>query len=100
MTKTVSSIEPGQTVAGVLSSGDNQLDDGSYYDAWIFELGSTVDVEISMNSTEIDSYLSVYAGEPGRLGTRMGANNDGGGGLNALLRGEPPRAFTKSMRSS
>ena len=63
MTKSTSSIEPGQTVAGLLSSGDNQLDDGSYYDAWLFEVGSTIDAEITMNSTEIDAYLSLYAGQ-------------------------------------
>lgn len=90
MTKTVSSIELGQTVAGLLSSGDNQRDDGSYYDAWLFELPSTTDVEIGMNSTEIDSYVSLYAGDPGRLGTYMGSDNDSGGKPHALLRVELP----------
>ena len=59
MTKNVSSIEAGQTLAGLLSSGDNQLGDGSYYDAWLFEISSTTDVEIEMRSTEIDAYASL-----------------------------------------
>ena len=90
MTKNVSSIGPGQMVAGLLSSGDNQRGDGSYYDAWLFELGSPTDVEIGMSSTEIDSYLSLFAGERGRLGTHIISDNDGGGKPNALLRGELP----------
>lgn len=95
VTKSTSSIEPGQTVAGLLSSGDNQLDDGSHYDAWLFELGSTTDAEISMNSTEIDSYVSLYAGHPGRLGTLMGSDDDSGGMSNALMRVElSPGAYT------
>ena len=95
LTKSTASIEPGQTVAGLLSSGDNQLDDGSYYDAWLFELGSTIDAEISMNSTEIDAYVSLYAGHPGRLGTLVGSDDDGGGMTNALVRVElPPGAYT------
>lgn len=95
LTKSTASIEPGQSVAGLLSSGDNQLDDGSYYDAWLFEVGSTTDAEISMNSTEIDSYVSVYSGLPGHLGTLMGSDDDGGGMSNALVRVElPPGAYT------
>ena len=87
MTKTVSSIELGQTVEGLLSAGDNQLDDGSYYDAWLFELGSTTDVEIGMNSAEIDSYLSLYAGDRGSFGTHMGSDDNGGGAPHALHMG-------------
>ena len=95
MTKTISSIEPGQSVAGLLSSGDNQLEDGSFYDAWLFEIGSTTDVEIAMNSSEIDSYLSLYSGHPGRLGTNMGSDDDGGGMPNALISAElGPGAYT------
>lgn len=95
LTKSTSSIEPGQTVAGLLTSGDNQLDDDSYYDAWLFEIGSTTDAVISMSSTEIDSYVSLYAGLPGHLGTFMGSDDDGGGMSNALLRVElPPGAYT------
>ena len=95
LTKSTSSIEPGQTVAGLLTSGDNQLDDDSYYDAWLFEIGSTTDAVISMSSTEIDSYVSLYAGLPGHLGIFMGSDDDGGGMSNALLRVElPPGAYT------
>ena len=95
VTKTTSSIEPGQTVAGLLRSGDNQLGDDSYYDAWLFEVGSATEAEISMTSTEIDAFLSVYAGHPGRLGTLLGSDDDGGGMSNALVRVElPPGAYT------
>ncbi len=95
VTKSTSSIEPGDAVAGLLRSGDNQLDDGSYYDAWLFELGSTTEAEISMNSTELDPYLSLYAGHPGRLGTLIGSDDDSGGMSNALVRVElPAGAYT------
>ena len=59
--KSVASIKPGQTVAGLLNSGDDQLDDGSYFDAWIFELSAPTEVAIGMSSTEVDPFVSLVA---------------------------------------
>jgi hypothetical protein len=100
MTKTIASIEPGQTVAGLLNSGDNQLDDGSFYDAWLFELSSPAEIQIAMSSTEVDSYLSLYQGHPGRLGTHMGSDDDSGGMPNARLAGEIPAGAYTIMANS
>ena len=88
MTKALSSIEPGQSIAGLLTSGDNQFEDGEYYDAWIFELTGPMEVEITMTSTELDSYVSLFSGHPGRLGTNVGSDDDGLGMPNAMLRAE------------
>ncbi|MCK5650347.1 MAG: caspase family protein [Gemmatimonadetes bacterium] len=84
--KSVASITPGQTVAGLLSSEDDQLDDGSHFDAWLFELSGPAEVEIGMRSTEIDPYISLYQGHPGGYGTHVGSDDDSGGMPNALLR--------------
>lgn len=83
--KSVASITPGQTVTGSLSSGDDQLDDGSHFDAWLFELSGPAEVEIGMRSTEIDPYISLYQGHPGSYGTHIGSDDDSGGMPNALL---------------
>jgi len=84
--KSVASIKPGQTVAGLLNSGDDQLDDGSYFDAWIFELSAPTEVAIGMSSTEVDPYLSLYQGHPGSYGTLVGSDDDSGGIPDALLK--------------
>lgn len=79
-------IQAGESVQGSLGKGDSMLEDGSYYDAWVFEMAAEGDVEISMASSELDSYLIVYRGVPGRLGTAEGSDDDSGGGLDALVR--------------
>jgi len=83
--KSVESITAGQTVSGSLSSGDDQLDDGSHFDAWLFELSGPAEVEIGMRSTEIDPYISLYQGHPGEYGTLVGSDDDSGGMPDALL---------------
>jgi hypothetical protein len=85
--KSVATIQPGQAVAGELSSSDNTLGDGSYFDAWTFDLSGEADVEITLSSNDFDSYLSLYSGSPGSLGEHLGSDDDGAGGLNAQLRG-------------
>lgn len=86
--KGINSIGAGQTVQETLSSADDQLGDGSYYDAWVFRLFEDAAIQASMTSSEVDSYLSLYAGEPGAMGSMIASDDDGGGIPDALLGAE------------
>ena len=83
--KGVSSIGPGQSLQGTLANGDGKLDSGSYFDSWVFVLGEAADVSISMTSSDIDTYLSLYRGGPGSMGEYLGGDDDGGGDTNSRL---------------
>ena len=83
--KDVSSVSVGETVSGSLGSGDDQLGDGSYYDAWGFTISSPQVVSVRMSSSDFDTYLKLYQGSPGQLGADLGSDDDGGGGTNSAL---------------
>ena len=97
--KGVSSIGPGQSLQGTLANGDGKLDSGSYFDSWVFVLGEAADVSISMTSSDIDTYLSLYRGGPGSMGEYrgglgsmgeyLGGDDDGGGRHELASRREP-----------
>ncbi len=48
-----------QTINGQLSSGDQQLSDGEYYDTLTFTANAGDRISIAMESTEVDAYLVV-----------------------------------------
>lgn len=83
--KGIEYISPGESAQGSLTSADDQLEDGSYYDAWIFDLPAAGEVGITMRSSEVDSYLSLYQGTPGRLGTLVASDDDGAGIPDAFI---------------
>jgi hypothetical protein len=75
-------ISCGQTVNGSLTQSDCQLDeDQSYLEFWEFQGVDGQDVTVTMNSSQVDSYLLLLDPEP----FVVDENDDGGGGSNARL---------------
>ena len=76
----------GQTVTGVLSSYDNALTDGSYYDDWILEIPRSGTIAIDMVSETVDSYVMLMRGwRGGPVWDGIASDDDGGSGLDAFL---------------
>ncbi len=62
-TITAQPIEVGSTINGALSSTDQYLDeyDSIYYcDFYYFELSSTTEIAVAMNSSELDTWLDLF----------------------------------------
>ena len=74
------SLSVGQTVSGSLSTTDC-VSNGYYYDLYQFTLGSSRTIQISMNSSAIDSYLRLYDAS----GNLITEDDDGGDGNNARI---------------
>lgn len=71
------------TVRGSLGRDSNVLPvDNSYFNAYTFEGQAGQDVEITMQSTQIDTYLIVLSPN----GEDVAQDDDGGGGTNSRLR--------------
>jgi len=83
--KGIRSIDVGDLVTGSLDATDNQLDDGSYYDAWMFTLASPSQVVVEMRSSAVDAFVTLYRGKPRALGESVGYDDDGAGGTDARL---------------
>lgn len=78
------SINPGQSINGILQNGDCLLSDNSYYDAYSFTGTAGQQIYISLSSTQFNSYLFLYRGSfPG--GEFVADDNDGGGSRNARI---------------
>ncbi len=84
--KGTSSIGPGQSVQGELGAGDGTLEDGSYFDSWLFVIGEDSDFSLTMTSSSFDTYLALYEGAPGAFGDNLGSNDDAEG-TNSGLQG-------------
>jgi len=77
--KGTGTLMDGQSMQGSLGPGDGTLEDGSYFDAWVFDLSEQSDVVIGMVSDDFDTYLSLYEGKPGALVEHLGSNDDADG---------------------
>ncbi|HYW14249.1 MAG TPA: hypothetical protein VE871_19945 [Longimicrobium sp.] len=97
------SLVPGEITRGSLSNADPALDNGAYYDEYVFDARRGETVVLLMNSTSFDAYL--------RLGTarRSGGwrelaydddGGDGGDGRNARLQYQVPEDGTYTVRAS
>ncbi|MEX1999027.1 MAG: hypothetical protein WD934_05025 [Gemmatimonadales bacterium] len=81
---------PGDAISGTISTGDCQLDDGSYYEVWRVRVGESGTYRIGAES-EFDNFvvllrLESYTGESATL-TTIAADDDSGPGFNALIAG-------------
>jgi hypothetical protein len=74
-------IDFNQSVNGQISSGDCQLEDGSYADFYSFNGSSGQNITLSMSSSAIDTYL----GLANLSGTFVIEDDDGGGGTNSRI---------------
>ncbi len=92
--KSLSSIESGQTLRGVLESGDPQIDGGQYVDSWVFKVEETSDVALSVSSDEFDTVLHLAQGSPPDVSAILGTNDDADGTNSALQTSLKPGSYT------
>ena len=97
--KGVSSIGPGQAVRGELGGGDGTLEDGSFFDAWVFVIGEDSDFALTLTSDAFDTYLLLYEGTPGKLVEQLGSNDDSDG-TNSSLEGSLSAGTYTAMANS
>ena len=77
----------GEIVRGSLERSDNMLSaDRSFFDAYIFDARAGMQVEIQMNSRDIDPFLILVAPD----GSPVAQDDDSGGGRNARIRATLP----------
>ncbi|MBD2099674.1 trypsin-like peptidase domain-containing protein [Leptolyngbya sp. FACHB-261] len=83
----------GRPIQGELSSGDGTLpDDGSFYDLYQFQGRAGQQITITMNSSQLDSYLILLG--PNNAVVR---DDDGAGGQNARIQVRLPADGTYSL---
>lgn len=83
------SVRLGERVSGSLSESDARLDSGEYADIYVLDVREPQDLRISMESTEVDSYLLVIGP------TQSFENDDSGGALDAEVHiaAAPPGSY-------
>ncbi len=69
-------ITTGQPTAGSLATTDGKLDNGTFFDAWTFEVAQDSEVIIAMSSSTFDTYLVFASGAPGAGGEVIDLNDD------------------------
>lgn len=77
----VGTLDPGQTVDGVLSTTDCVIEGQWYSDTWTMVLESTTTVQIDLTSDVFDTFLIVEDED----GIGIAQDDDGGSGLNSRL---------------
>jgi hypothetical protein len=80
---TLPALQAGRTVRGQLASGDPQLEDGSWYDAYTYTARRGERVVVRMESDEFDTVLGVSAAREDADDLVM--DDDGGGGTNSRV---------------
>ncbi len=65
----------GETLRGELAPGDSTMEDGSYYDAYVFQTAAGQSYVIALTSDEFDTFLNVNG--PGGLATENDDAQDG-----------------------
>jgi len=74
-------LSVGDAKTGLLEPRDEQAGDGPFQDRWTFEARPGQRYRIDMNSTDLDSYLTIL----GPDGQMVAANDDAGNGLDATV---------------
>ncbi len=74
-------LSVGDAKTGLLEPRDEQAGDGPFQDRWTFEARQGQRYRVDMNSTDLDSYLTIL--EPD--GQVVAANDDAGNGLDAMV---------------
>ena len=83
--KGTSTIGPGQRLQGRLETTDGRMDDGGWFDAWVFIVDGASDVAISLESADFDTYLTLFRGGLDGLGEYIAEDDDGGSDTNSYL---------------
>jgi uncharacterized protein YjdB len=78
-------ITIGQTLSGALASTDCTLDDGSFMDNYQISITANGRIQIDVASSVFDAYLILFLRNPDGSKVAVGADNNSGGGTNALI---------------
>ena len=84
-------VRQGETVQGELREGDSELDDGRFYDAFVYTARAGERLRIQLRSEEFDAYLVVGRMVNGEF-QDIASNDDAEGGeeLHSLVEVELP----------
>jgi len=74
-------IAYGQRLQGRLETGDQQMQDSTFADVWMFQGTGGQTITIDLTSDQFDSYLQLLDAS----GSRLGEDDDSGGNLNARI---------------
>lgn len=80
-----STIRPGDSVQGSLSSSDPSLDDGSHYDCFNLQARAGERIAVTLRSNDFDAYLGVVEGRNCPSGGTSETDDDGAGGTDSRL---------------
>jgi 3'-phosphoadenosine 5'-phosphosulfate sulfotransferase len=75
-------IRAGQTISGSLSASDAKLDDGSYYDQYVYRGRPGEQVTVTLRSSAFDAYLSLGTMNGGTYSSSA-TDDDGAGGTDS-----------------
>jgi hypothetical protein len=85
-------IAAGQTVTSSLDTSDPTLDDGQRYESYVYRGRPGEQIVVIMRSSDFDSYLAGGANSED-------TNDDGGGGLDAMLSATVPASGEYGIRA-
>ena len=69
-------ITAGQATTGNLATADAKMDNGAFFDAWVFDVGQDSEVILAMTSSAFDTYLALASGAPGSVTEIVEMNDD------------------------
>jgi hypothetical protein len=95
----VRDIAVGQTVSGALDPGDGELDDGTYHDLYRISARAGERLEVTLRSTDFDSYLAWGTMEDGVF-QEIESDDDSGGELDSQLVVTAGRTGTYFIRAT
>ena len=94
------SLVPGEVTRGSLSNADPALDNGAYYDEYVFDARRGETIVLLMNSTAFDAYLRLGMARRSGGWRELAYDDDGGDGRNARLQYVIPDDGTYTVRAS
>lgn len=80
-----STIRPGDSVQGSLSSSDPSLMDGSHYDCFNLQAGSGERISVTLRSDDFDAYLAVVEGRNCSSDANAETDDDSAGGTDSRV---------------
>lgn len=80
-----STIRPGDSLRGSLSSSDPSLEDGSRYDCFNLQAGAGERIGVTLRSGDFDAYLAVVEGRNCPSNATAETDDDGAGGTDARV---------------
>jgi hypothetical protein len=94
------SLVPGEITRGSLSNADPALDNGAFYDEYVFDARRGETIVLLMNSTAFDAYLRLGTARRSGGWRELAYDDDGGDGRNSRLQYVIPEDGTYTVRAS